>query len=72
MHMTTHAGPLHWTYIEYSCYQRRNEEGVKTIPLKFQCFDKAEPNTQFSGKYIHNNLIKIQFEVIFKLSATPD
>jgi hypothetical protein len=46
--------------------------GFKTIPLKFQSFDIAEPNTQFSGKYFHNNPIKIQFPAIFKLSTTPD
>jgi hypothetical protein len=39
---------------------------------KFRSFDKAEPNSQFRGKYIHNNLIKIRVSLIYKLSGTPD
>jgi hypothetical protein len=32
--------------------------GCKTPPPpKFRCFDKAEPNSQFRGKYIRNNLM---------------
>jgi hypothetical protein len=27
-------------------------------PPKFQSFDKAESNSLFCGKYIHNNLVK--------------
>jgi hypothetical protein len=34
------------------------------IPPKFQSFDKAEPNSQFRGKYFRNNLITIQISVI--------
>jgi hypothetical protein len=30
--------------------------GVQT-PLKFRSFDKAEPNSQFRGKYINNCLV---------------
>jgi hypothetical protein len=38
--------------------------------LKFLRFDKAEPNSQFHGKYICNNLIRIWVSLICKLSAT--
>jgi hypothetical protein len=38
-------------------------------PSKFRSFDKAEPNSQFHGKY---NLIRIQVSPICKLSRTPD
>jgi hypothetical protein len=41
-------------------------------PLKFQSLDKAEPNSQFRGKHIRNNLIRIQVSLICKLSGTPD
>ena len=32
---------------------------------KFRSFDKAEPNSQFRGKYIHNNLTRIWLSLIF-------
>ena len=35
------------------------------IPLKFRSFDKAEPNSQFRGKYIRNNLTRIRLSLIF-------
>jgi hypothetical protein len=35
-------------------------------------FDKAEPNFQFRGTYIRNNLIRIRVSLICKLSGTPD
>jgi hypothetical protein len=41
-------------------------------PLKFRSFDKAEPNFQFCGKYIHNKLIRIRVSLICKLSRTPN
>jgi hypothetical protein len=41
-------------------------------PLKFRSFDKAEPNSQFRGKCIRNNLIRIRVSRIRKLSGTPD
>jgi hypothetical protein len=41
-------------------------------PPKFRSFDKAEPNSQFREKYIHNNLIRIQVSLICKYSGTPD
>jgi hypothetical protein len=37
---------------------------------KFRSFDKAEPNSQFLGKYIHSNLIRIRVSLICKLSGT--
>jgi hypothetical protein len=39
---------------------------------KFQSFDKAESNSQFCGKYICNNRIRIWVSIICKLSGTPD
>jgi hypothetical protein len=41
-------------------------------PPKFQSFEKAEPNYQFRGKYIRNNLIRIRVSIICKLSGTPE
>jgi hypothetical protein len=41
-------------------------------PPKCRSFDKAEPNSQFHGKYISNNLIRIWVSLICKLSGTPD
>jgi hypothetical protein len=49
----------------------RGVGGVQTLP-KFRIFDKAEPNFQFRGKYILNNLIRIRVSLICKLSGTPD
>jgi hypothetical protein len=47
--------------------------GVQTPPEipKFFFFDKAEPNSQFRGKYFRNNLIRIRGSLICKLSGTP-
>ena len=36
-------------------------------PLKFQSFDKAEPNSQFRGKYIRNNQQEYDFHSFFEL-----
>jgi hypothetical protein len=46
--------------------------GVFKPPMKFQSFDKAEPNSHFHGKYICNNLIRIRVSHNCKLSGTPD
>jgi hypothetical protein len=46
--------------------------GVQTPTPKFRTLDKAEPNFQFHGKYIRNNLTKIQVSLSCKLSGTPD
>jgi hypothetical protein len=46
--------------------------GVQPPPPKFRSFDKAEPNSQFRGKYISNNLIRIRVSLICKLSGTTD
>jgi hypothetical protein len=45
--------------------------GFTPSPPKFRNFDKAEPNSQFRGKYIRN-LIIIWVSLICKLSGTPD
>jgi hypothetical protein len=37
---------------------------------KFRNFDKAAQNSQFHGKYIRKNLIRIQVSLICKLSGT--
>ena len=45
---------------------RRGGFGVfKPPPPKFRRFDKAEPNSQFRGKYIRNNLTRIRLSLIF-------
>jgi hypothetical protein len=41
-------------------------------PQKFRSFDKVETNSQFRGKYIRNNLIRIRVSLICKLSRTPN
>jgi hypothetical protein len=52
---------------------RRGGWGLKhPPPSKFRSFDKAEPNSQFRGKYIRNNLIRIWASFICTLSRTPD
>jgi hypothetical protein len=40
-------------------------------PPKFLSFEKAGPNSQFSGIYVWNNLIRIWGSLIYKLSETP-
>jgi hypothetical protein len=50
-------------------YSYANVDGLL---LRLTSFDKAEPNSQFSGKYIRNNLISIRGSLIYKLSGTPD
>jgi hypothetical protein len=47
-------------------------EGGSWAPPKFRSFAKADPNSRFSGIYIHNNLIGIWVSFICKLSGTPD
>jgi hypothetical protein len=44
----------------------------KTPPKKFRSFYKAEPNSQFRRKYIHNDLIRIRGSLICKVRGTPD
>jgi hypothetical protein len=43
--------------------------GGSLSPRKFISFDKAEPNSQFRGKYISYNLIRIRVSPICKLSG---
>jgi hypothetical protein len=76
MHARTHTHTLGRTPLdERSARPRewRTEGGgvwrVQTpSPPKFRSFDKAEPNSQFRGKRIHNNLIRIRVSPICKLS----
>jgi hypothetical protein len=58
----------------YSQSQWRTKGGLggSTHPPKLRSFDKAELNSQFHGKYIHNNVIRIQGSLFCKLSRTPD
>jgi hypothetical protein len=44
----------------------------RPLPPKFRSFDKAEPNSQFRGKYIRYNLTRIRVSPICKLSGTLD
>jgi hypothetical protein len=46
--------------------------GYSTPPPEFPSFEKAEPNSQFHGIYIHNNVIRIWVQFICKLNGTPD
>ena len=39
--------------------------GVEPPPPKFRSFDDAEPNSQFRGKHIRNDLIRIRVSLIF-------
>jgi hypothetical protein len=41
-------------------------------PRNPEFFYNAEPNSQFRGKYIRNNLIRIRVSLICKFSGTPD
>jgi hypothetical protein len=54
----------------------RGSLGGSTLPPpttpKFRSFEKAEPNSQFCGIYILNNLIRIWVAFFCKLSGTPD
>ena len=43
--------------------------GCSNPPQKFRSFDKAEPNSQFRGKYIRNNLTRIRLSLIFWVVA---
>jgi hypothetical protein len=45
--------------------------GVQTPLPKFRSFDKAKPNSQFRGEYIHSNLLTIRVSLICKLSYRP-
>jgi hypothetical protein len=55
--------------------QWRTEGGLgdsNPLPPKYKSFDKAEPNSQVLGKYIHNNLIRTKVSLICKFSGTPE
>jgi hypothetical protein len=56
--MSTHELPL--------CDMQWRTEGwlVQTPPPNFWRFDKAEPNSQFCGKYVHNNPTRIRVSLI--------
>jgi hypothetical protein len=45
--------------------------GVLTSNPEFWSFDKAEPNSQFGGKCIRNNLIRIRVSLICKIEQNP-
>jgi hypothetical protein len=50
-----------WNFVLDTGQCHTEGEGLVGLnPPKFQSFDKAEPNSQFRGKYIRNNLIRIQ------------
>jgi hypothetical protein len=58
------------------CGQWRVERGLGVQTLnpfpKFRTFPKAEPNSQFRGIYVRNNLTRVRVSLICKLSGTPD
>jgi hypothetical protein len=45
--------------------------GGSTPLKKFRSFDEAEPNYQFRGKYIRDNLIRIRVSLICKIEWNP-
>jgi hypothetical protein len=53
-------------------YLGRGGGGLGVQPPIFRYCDNAEPNSQFRGIYIRNNLIRIRGSLIYKLSGTPD
>jgi hypothetical protein len=66
-----------WNYFRTNKYLKlsiltsgvpRGFEGVQHPSPKFRNFDKAEPNSQFRGKYIRYNLIRIRVSLICKLN----
>jgi hypothetical protein len=56
----------------YSSDVPRGFGGFNPPPPEIPTFAKAEPNSQFRGIYIRNNLITIRVSFIWKLSGTPD
>ena len=52
---------------QYTCSHWRTEGGFGVFkpPPKFRSLDKAEPNSQFRGKYVRNNLTRIRLSLIF-------
>jgi hypothetical protein len=46
--------------------------GIQPPPTKFRSFDKAELNSQFRGKNIHNDPKRIRVSLICKLSGALD
>jgi hypothetical protein len=67
-----HGSQLSPQFHHYYGHQWRTEGWGGSTPPKFRSFDKAELNSQFRGKYIRNNLIRICVSLICKLSGTPD
>jgi hypothetical protein len=53
------------------CYIPVAYRGGWGFQTPHQNFDKAEPNSQFYGKYIRNNIIRIWVSLICKFSRTP-
>jgi hypothetical protein len=75
VHSVSNSALFYHPGVVRSCYQWLTEGwglGGSNPPPKFRSFDKAEPNSQFRGKYIRNNLIRIRVSLIYKLSGTPD
>jgi hypothetical protein len=56
----------------YCCGVPKGGLGGSTPLPKFRSFAKAEPNSQFRGIYLRNNLIRIWVSFICKLSGTLD
>jgi hypothetical protein len=58
--------------LNYATYREGGGGGMFNPPSKFRSFAKAEPNSQFRGIYIRNNLIRIWVSFICKWSGTHD
>jgi hypothetical protein len=68
-----HVFRIDWLITCVSVAYRGGFWGIQSpLSPKFRSFEKAEQNSQFRGKYIRNNLIRIQVSLICKLSGTPD
>src|SRR5215469_17360390 len=52
--------------------QWHTEGGDQTPPELFQSFDKDEPNSQFRGKHVRKNLIRMQVSLICKFRRTSE
>ena len=63
-----------WRNSTLYCTQWHTEGGGgggNPRPPKFRRFDKAEPISQFRGKYTRNNLTRIRLSLIFWVVALP-
>jgi hypothetical protein len=55
-----------------ACVTLQGRGKWRTGVPKFRSFDKAEPNSQFRGKCIRNNLMRTRVSLICESSGIPD